>query len=893
MTPTRVRHILLVLPALLLGAGGPGTGPAWAQGPQDPEVPLREGRYGEAIELLERRVATEADPAAATALAGVLFEVGRFEAAEAALRDALPVASGETADELRLLLGRVFQETGRLDEALETFQALAGTSGPVPLLAELHRGELLLALGEREAALDVFDGFIDVYNRSSGLESRELQAVATAVRHLGVRNPALYQDALRAYDEAVAADPGNLEAHLGLGTLFLQSYNAPDARQAFRQVLSHRARHPGALVGLARVLEFEGSPELGGALEQILELSPELVPALVLRARLRLSGEEVDSAREDLERALAVNPTSTEALAVLAASAYLGGDEEAFTRIRDRALERNPRNADFFVQVAELVSRGRLYAEAADFAGHAASLDPLAWDARGVQGLNQLRIGEMEAGRANLEAAFSGDPFNVWIKNTLDLLDVMDDFEEWSTERIQVLVDPEDGGALAIYMLEVAEISYEALVDRYGYAPTPPVRVEAFRRSADFSVRTMGLTGLGALGVSFGTVLAMDSPAARGPQGFHWASTLWHEMAHAVHLGMTDHRVPRWLSEGLAVREERLARPGWGMRPSIPFFAAYLEGRLRSPSELSLSFVRPRAPDEVGHAYVLGSVVSEWMEEEWGFSAVLGMLEGYRDGLSPEEVTRRELGVDPTEMDARFDRWFRDRHSGGLAAAAAALETRGTSASNREGNREWLERRVAESDHDVEARTALGRLLLEEGRHAEARALALEARDIFPENPDPRGPNRLLARTYLEEDREDEGASALAAHLAIVAGDLAAQLELAEIRERQGRAEDAARALENAIWIYPFDVEVHERLAALYRELGDAEGEVRERRVLLALGPVDRAGAYHGLAEAQFRAGLVDQARQSVLRALELAPRFPEAQDLLLRIVSGSPGNEG
>ena len=83
-------------------------------------------------------------------------------------------------------------------------------------------------------------------------------------------------------------------------------------------------------------------------------------------------------------------------------------------------------------------------------------------------------------------------------------------------------------------------------------------------------MRTLGETGLGALGVSFGSVLVMDSPAARERGEYNWASTLWHELAHAFHLAMTDHRVPRWFSEGLAVHEQRqgAARVGTSGRPS-------------------------------------------------------------------------------------------------------------------------------------------------------------------------------------------------------------------------------------------------------------------------------------------------------------------------------------
>jgi len=862
-----------------------GSDQARAQGPDDPDALLREGRYAEAIERLEARHAGAPSAASAVALAGVLAETGRYDRAEELLANEL--ARSPDHGELQLMLGRTHLERGRLAEAEGAFRVAAGEIGGVALLAEMHLGEILLQRGEREAALEVFDRFIDVYNQSARLDSRELQAVAAGVAHLGATNPALFRDALMAYDEAIAEDPGNLEAHLAIGMLFLDSYNLPDARGAFREVLARRAGHPLALLGLALAADMEGSPEAGQFTEQALANNPALVPALVLRARSHLSGEDVERAEEDIKAALAVNPGSGPALAVLAAARLLQGDQAEFARIRDRALAVNPRDANFFVDVAELASRGRFYSEAADLAGQGAALDSLAWNAFGVRGLNQLRTGEMEEGRRNLEIAFQGDPFNIWIKNTLDLLDIMDEFEVFETELTQVLVDPEDGEALAIYMIEVAEASYRALSDRYRYDLAPPVRIEAFRRSADFSVRTMGLTGLGALGVSFGSVLAMDSPAARGAGGFHWASTLWHEMAHAFHLAMTDHRVPRWFSEGLAVHEERLAGTGWGMAPSLSFFAAYGEGTLRTPSELSQSFVRPRFPEEVGYAYVLGSLVMQWIEERWGSDAVLAMLDGYRDVLPQEEVIQRRLGLDPEGFDREFDIWFRERYSGALRAADAMVELRATPRETRSADRTWLEERVSRSPADVASRVALGALLIEAEAFEDARRYLEEARDIFPQNPDPRGPNRLLAELYRRTGDKEAEIAALRAHLANASGDYEAHLALASLLEQRDDPGGAVRALEEAVFVYPFEIPVHERLAAAYRELGDGDGEVRERRVILALGPADRAGALHDLADAQFRAGDMEGARVNVLRALELAPRFPEAQDLLLRIVGG------
>jgi tetratricopeptide (TPR) repeat protein len=644
LSPSRRLRLPIVCSALFL-AGCVGSDPAHAQGPGNVEELLGQGRYDDAIEILQDALGSAPAPDRVAQLAETLIDVGRYEEAEDVVREGLDANPGNAP--LGLLRGRLLQETGRGDEALPVFEEVERSgSGSDALLARLHRGEVLLERGEQDEAFQIFDAFIDVYNSSSSLDSRGLTAVAGAVRHLEATNPALLQDALRAYDEALSLDPTNLEAARAIGMLFIRTYQIADARQAFQDVLARRPKDPQALLGMAMASHIEGSLQAGDLADQALEVNPRLVPALVLRAQIRLAGEDLEDAEDDLNAALEVDPTSSEALAVLAGARWLQDRTAEYEELTQRALDLNPRDAPFFVTISDLVSTRRFYREAVDFAARGVAVDSLAWSAFGAKGLNELRVGAMEEGRRDLETAFAGDPYNLWYKNTLDLLDVMDGFEVARSDRITLLVSPEDGEALTTYMLDWANRAYDSLSARYGYRPEPPIRVEAFRNSADFSVRTVGLAGLGALGVSFGTVVALDSPSARGVGGYNWASTLWHEMAHVMHLGMTDHRVPRWLSEGLAVHEEHMAGTGWGFRPSLPFLAAYLQDRLRPPSELSQSFVRPRFPDEVGFAYILGSLVGDWIEDRWGLGAIRGMLGGYGEGLSPEQVVERELDLD-------------------------------------------------------------------------------------------------------------------------------------------------------------------------------------------------------------------------------------------------------
>ena len=76
--------------------------------------------------------------------------------------------------------------------------------------------------------------------------------------------------------------------------------------------------------------------------------------------------------------------------------------------------------------------------------------------------------------------------------------------------------------------------------------------------------------------------------------------------------------------------------------------------------------------------------------------------------------------------------------------------------------------------------------------------------------------------------------------------------------------------------------------AALQRR--DINLAIRSFRAALASGPADRASAHLDLGEAYFAAGQRDDAKREALAALEIAPSFERAQDLLLKLASAPPG---
>jgi tetratricopeptide (TPR) repeat protein len=851
-----VRRPLAVAALAALGLSAGGSVPLHTAGGQEAGA-ARGGDPAAALARLAARAQQQPrDAAAQRALARGLAEAGRYTEAEDAARRF--IAANARSPELWNTLGELLQSRGRLDEARAAFEkAIAGRAGDA-LVAELNLAVLRFEQGERDEAGKGFDRLIAAYNTRDELGSEELVAVGTACRYLGSDDPQLFKDALKAFDEAIAADPGNLDARVKLAELFLEKYNGADAAATLQAALERDPGHARALLALARVRDFDGAVGVVELLEKSLELNPNLAEARLFQAEIHVAEEDFAEAAKLAEGVLAQNPASQPALAVLAAARYLQEDRTGFEEARKKALLLNPRNAEFFNSVAEVCVRNRLYAEAADFAAQAVALDDRSWRGFGLLGLNQLRIGRIAEGRQNLDRSFAGDPYNVWIKNTLDLLDTLPQYVETRTPRFQLVIHGKESALLAPYVEHLAEEAYARLAERYRFQPATPIRIEVYPSHGDFSVRTVGLAGLGALGACFGPVLAVDSPSAREIGQFNWGSTLWHELAHTVTLGVTDGEVPRWLGEGLSVLEERRARPGWGDDLSVEFLKTLAAGKLLPIGELNNGFVRPTGPHQIGISYYQASLVAEWIEQERGFPAVLDLLKAYRDGKTTAEAFQSVLGSTLEDFDKGFFAHLAARYAGPLGGLA-----------------------------EFEKELAKGAALLQQKKHAEARAPLERARGLFPEYGGDNSPHWLLATIYQQEADAGKAADALAKLTAINERHYRAHLELAKLREAAGDATGAAATLERALYVWPFDPAVHDRLAALHAARKDHAGVVRARRALVALDPVDRPEALYQLALALAAQGDAAAARREVLRALELAPRFQRAQELLLKLHRG------
>lgn len=596
--------------------------------------------------------------------------------------------------------------------------ATSATSTQASRTDEITRAEREFLRGERESPRRRALVIIRDYERSgSGWSAPDLIAVGRAYLMVAAGDADAVRRALRAFDAAAAADPSSPEAPLRAADLFLARYNAPDARAGYEAVLAKWPNEARAMLGLALVQEFEGEGAALATARRAAAADPKLADAHLAIARMVLDAEDSDSARAAARRAVAADPASLEGWGLLAAVAWLTGDSTSLANARASAERISTKPVAFYVTLAEAAARQRRYAEAERFAQQGVALDSLDVAALGALGTNRLRRGDLAGGRAVLERAFALDPFHLWHKNTLDLLDQMAEFRTVTLGRFEFVGPQKEIDLLTPYLSPLLEEAYEKLAVRYEYRPQTPVRFELFDRHADFSVRTVGLTGLGALGVSFGNTLAMDAPSAREPGAFNWGSTAWHELAHTFTLGLSGHRVPRWFSEGISVLEERRARDGWGATASPDFLAALREKRLRKVSQLNDGFVRPRDPGEIVRSYYQASLVCEMIEEEFGAPAFAGMLRAWGEGLGTAEVFQRVLQLDEAAMDAKFEAFLARRFQGVRAAtgpkgdadveALTAAVERAKRSGDAAAEVEAWERLVWVWPYDIETRQAL------------------------------------------------------------------------------------------------------------------------------------------------------------------------------------------
>jgi tetratricopeptide (TPR) repeat protein len=806
-----------------------------------------------------RQAAPTASPAARALNSGQFDEVERLlkgatDATSVALRARAQIAQGKY-QEAQALLSPAASAQPDSDAALELG------------LLELYLGRR--ADGVRR--LRLLTGRIDPRTARDYLR---LARAATALASF--EDAQAFKEANSFFRDANRLSPDDADINAAWGNLFLDKHNPGDAMKSFQEALRVDENHVDALIGAARATSGTNPPAARAALERALKVNPNSVLVHLLQAELALDDRERDNARASIEKALSVNPGSLEARALDAAIARLEDRTAEFDRLVQDVLKINPSYGEVYRVAGDHLARNYRFDEAVELVRRAIALDSENTRAYADLGTHLLRTGDEPGARIALERAFKRDAFDQAVFNQLDLLDTIDKFVTITDGDIVMRLDPSEVGVMREYAMPLAKQALATLQKQYEFKVTGPILIEMFPKHDQFAVRTIGLPGfIGALGACFGRVVTLDSPNARDPGDFHWGETLWHEIAHVITLQMSKNRLPRWLSEGISVWEERRARPEWGREMDLAFAQAINDDKVLKLKVLNEGFSDPRL---ISLSYYQASLVVDHIVDTYGEPALRRFVSAYGDGLETEAVVKEALGVTLDQLQTGFDARLEKQY----AALRRSLQTPKLES---KPSLDDLKKMAESNPESFAVQMQLG-VALHQAKDPEGAIQAFErAAKLAPTATGDNNPHKMIAAIATEMKDVPRTIQALEAVVRTDSADVQSARDLAKLLEPLGDAKRSEDAYRRVVGIDPFDRDAQTAYGRLALKRNDTDAAQRAFRAALATNPPDRAQAHVDLAEAYVTAGQLSEAKKEILAALEIAPSFERAQDLLLKVV--------
>ncbi|MBK9974411.1 MAG: tetratricopeptide repeat protein [Planctomycetes bacterium] len=593
---------------------------------------IAEGEYKDSLKVLERvlKAAGEKPDAATLALLGrTRLDLGDYTGA-IEVSDQLFKLDKDDIDGV-LVLGRAQYDTGLFDEAEKTFSR----AREIALARRTTAWRIDTAKGRQSDIADLWCSAGECYFMLNKLH-----------------------EANDCWGNALKADEYHLRSASWMSRLYLeQNHESSSLVNYIGPTLKHNAfaadlHFWAACVHFSR---WRGGQGLK-ALEQCLKINPDHVQALPFRAQRLISTDDYDGGKRDYDKALKLNPRNIEALGAKGLHGKTLGLADVYNEAERAVLAFNAKPARFYEIIADGLSERFRYFEALPLYAKALECNPKQWTVYKGQGMAAMNKGDDVLGKKSLEIALDKDPLrnNLQTVNLLTLLDSYKNFDRIETEdgRWRLLVHKSEARVMKDMYIEQLQAAWTHLEKKYDFKPRIPLTIESFNVHADFEVRTVGITGLPALGACFGQLVTLDSPSARPAGSYNWASTLRHELDHVWQIQISNGQVPRWLAEGLSVYEEKTTRPEWERHMEDELFMRFHMDDIPPVKKFNEWF---RDGSKILFAYYLGNVMLEFIDKKLGgMGAVRKMLEQFGAKRTPEQVFRDCLGIEPEVFDKQF-----------------------------------------------------------------------------------------------------------------------------------------------------------------------------------------------------------------------------------------------
>ena len=680
------------------------------------------------------------------------------------------------------------------------------------------------------------------------------------------------------YDPGMKATPPLREAFLAAADLALEKEDYAVAESTTQQGLIHFPEDADLLYRWARALAGSGNDQMGPTLNRALESNPHHVPSMLMLVDHSIDAEQNDQAIEVLDRILEVNPNQPEAWAYKAIMAHLDGNSELETTCRERALKHYQKNPEIDHLIGKKLSQKYRFKEGATYQEAALALEQAFRPAQLQLSQDLLRLGDEAQGWALADDIHNKDGYNITAYNLVQLKEVIDGFKSMENDDFILRMDAAEAAIFGNQVMDLLMEAKQTLQEKYEVELDHPITVEMFPNQSDFGVRTFGMPhNPGFLGVCFGDVITANSPSSAIAHSSNWKAVLWHEFCHVITLNMTHNKMPRWLSEGISVFEELERDPSWGQHMNADYRQRILRGSMTPIDELSGAFLNANTDQDMQFAYYQSSLVVAFIVEQHGHEALRQTLHELGLGTPINQALATHTKALDL-LDAEFRQWASQR----AKDLAPTLN--------------W-----DEPDPDIVRGQAIETLLkatpnnyyhlMSAAREFAAKqdwAKVVEITDTlieaYPEHRGLDGSLYLGSRAHAalgHLDREWELLKALCQ----IDGDIPdAYQRLMELAASRQDWDSVATAARKFLAVNPLTPKPYQSLAIALEALQEIEGAIDARQTLIKLNPLDPAKAHYDLARL-LKSTSPEASRKHTLLALEEAPRYQEAQKLLLDLV--------
>ncbi len=692
------------------------------------------------------------------------------------------------------------------------------------------------------------------------------------------------------YDRALKVSPSNRGAILASGELALAKKDFAVAAETFEEGLKTHPNDAEMHFGLARGLEAVQPPIAAHHLAEALRFNPHLTSALLYKAEQAIDSEQYADASKLLDQVLEINESHPLAWSLHAVMAHLDNQPDSEREFYQSALKPWSENPAVDHLIGRKLSQKYRFAEGADHQRTALKFAADYQPARVQLAQDLLRLGQEDEGWKLSEAAWKTDGYDVQVFNLMQLRDQLSKYTTFEADGFRVRMESTEARIYGADVLKLLQRAKRTLCAKYNLVLNDPITVEIFADPNDFAVRVFGLPGAdGYLGVCFGKVIAANSPASQKNNPANWQAVLWHEFCHVVTLEKTRNRMPRWLSEGISVYEERQAGATWGQRMNPKNRQRILAGQMASIRELSGSFLHPAKPGDLEFAYYQSSLLVECLMEKYGLDAMKQILDDLAAGLHVEDaIVRHTTSLDQIDME------FRDYALEMARRLAPDLdwEQYDLSAIKDDDDPDRLEHWLEDHPSSIQGLTMLADQFVGRREFGKAKKLLAKMIELYPEQTGLDSSYVLLAAIHRELNETADERRVLEGYVERTDDAKTALLRLIELQTAADDWRAAAGSVRRLLEVNPLLPQAQKARALTSEQLGDNDDAILALEAWLLMNPDDPAEGHFRLARL-LHAKQNPQAKEHVLKALESAPRFRDAQKLLLKIVRESPVDSG